>query len=167
MFVMTDLTRRRRFARLLQRTPAVIRALYPFYQLTRPRFTMGVVGVVFDAQYRVLLAEHVYHPLVPWSIPGGGVDGGEDPAVAVMREYLEELAMPVQVVRPLLIERTYFRHIDVAFLCTSDARPVVSSSEILDARWFEREGLPQITQFQFRALMCAYEAVGRRQRQTL
>lgn len=166
MSVMTDLTRRRKFAMLLKRRPGVIRALYPFYQLTRPRFTMGVVGVVFDAQVRVLLAEHVYHPLVPWSIPGGGVNGGEDPAVAVMREYLEELAMPVTVQQPLLVERTYFRHVDVAFLCTSNAQPVVSSGEILDARWFSRDSLPPVTQFQYRALMRAYDVVERDQRQS-
>jgi ADP-ribose pyrophosphatase YjhB (NUDIX family) len=125
---------------------------------------MGVVGVLFDAQGRVLLAEHVYHPLVPWSIPGGGVNTGEDPSLAVMREYLEELAMPVTVLEPLLIERTYFRHIDIAFLCQSNAQPVVSSTELLDAQWFARDALPPVTQFQSRALMRAYALMERESR---
>lgn len=156
---MTNLTRRRRFARLLQRRPGVIKALYPFYQLTRARFSMGVAGVLFDAHGRILLAEHVYHPMVPWGIPGGGVNGGEDPAIAIMREFFEELAMPIQVLEPLLVEKTYFRHVDVAFLCHSNAEPVVSTSELLDAKWFARDELPQLTQFQYRAVMRAYTLV--------
>jgi ADP-ribose pyrophosphatase YjhB (NUDIX family) len=161
---MTDLTRRRRFARLLQRRPGVIRALYPFYQLTRPRFSMGVVGVVFDAQHRILMAEHVYHPLLPWSVPGGGVNSNEDPSVAVMREFQEELAMPVQVLQLLIVEKTHFRHVDVAFLCQSNAQPIVSSAELLDAQWFARDALPPMTQFQYRAVMRAYALLDREPR---
>lgn len=120
---------------------------------------MGVVGVLFDDAQRVLLAEHVYHPKVPWSIPGGGVGRGEDPAVALMREYQEELAMSVTVVTPLTVERTYLGHVDIAFLCTSDAEPTVSSDEILAAQWFTRDALPPVTPFQSRALQRAYSIV--------
>jgi 8-oxo-dGTP diphosphatase len=164
MSFMTNDTRRRRFARLLQRRPGVIKALYPFYQLTRARFSMGVSGVVFDAQGRLLLAEHVYHPLVPWGIPGGSVDTGEDPAVALTREFHEELAMTVEVGAPLLVEQTHFRHVDVAFMCQSNTTPRVSSGEILDVQWFAREALPQLTNFQYRAVMRAYSLFDREPR---
>ena len=161
---MADYSRRRRFARMLQRQPGVIKALYPFYQMTRARFTMGVAGVVFDAQGRLLLAEHVYHPLIPWGIPGGSVNTGEDPAVALAREFFEELAMRVQVMEPLLVEQTHFRHVDVAFMCQSDTVPRVSSAELLDAQWFTRDGLPSLTNFQYRAVMRAYTLVDREPR---
>ena len=164
MASMTNYSRRRRFARLLQRQPGVIKALYPFYQMTRARFSMGVSGVVFDTQGRVLMAEHVYHPLVPWGIPGGSVDTGEDPAVALAREFYEELAMRVQVLEPLLVEQTHFRHVDVAFLCRSDTEPIVSSAELLDAQWFARDALPKMTNFQYRALMRAYTLFDREPR---
>lgn len=164
MTVMADYSRRRRFARLLQRQPGVIKVLYPFYQLTRARFSMGVAGVVFDADGRLLLAEHVYHPLIPWGIPGGSVDTGEDPAVALAREFYEELAMRVQVKEPLLVEQTYFRHVDVAFMCQSDSIPAVSSAEILDVQWFNRDALPQLTNFQYRAVMRAYALLDREPR---
>lgn len=161
---MTDYSRRRRFAQLLQRQPGVIKALYPFYQMTRARFTMGVAGVIFDAQGRLLLAEHVYHPLIPWGIPGGSVDTGEDPAVALAREFFEELAMRVQVMEPLLVEQTHFRHVDVAFMCQSDSVPHVSSAELLDAQWFTRDALPSLTNFQYRAVMRAYTLFDREPR---
>lgn len=161
---MADYSRRRRFAQLLQRQPGVIKALYPFYQMTRARFSMGVAGVVFDAESRLLLAEHVYHPLVPWGIPGGSVDRGEDPAAALAREFFEELAMRVEVTEPLLVEQTHFRHVDVAFMCRSDSVPRVSSAELLDAQWFAREALPSLTNFQYRAVMRAYALFNREPR---
>lgn len=161
---MNALHRRRRFAALLKRSPGLIRVLYPLYQVTRPRFSMGVIGIVFDTFGRVLLAEHVFHPIVPWGIPGGGVGSGEDPADAVKREYFEELGMTISVVQPVLIEKTYFRHIDVAFMCVSTDPPIVSTSELLDAQWFPRENLPPITKFQYRALMNAYDIAERQPR---
>ncbi|MBK8135413.1 MAG: NUDIX hydrolase [Chloroflexi bacterium] len=120
---------------------------------------MGVVGIILDPTDRVLLAEHVYHPLVPWGVPGGAVGRGEDPATALAREFQEELAMTVEILDPLLVERTYFGHVDIAYLCRTTSVPVVSSPELLSARWFSRVELPPVTKFQFRALTRAYTRV--------
>lgn len=156
MRAMTDLTYSRRIAGLLRRAPWLVRALYPLYQLTRPRVTMGVVGVLFDDLGRVLLAEHVYHPRLPWGLPGGAINRGEDPMAALQREMREELAIEVAVGVPLLVERTYFGHVDLAFMCHGHVEPVVSSSEILDFKWCRRNEIPPITNFQQRALNRAY-----------
>lgn len=153
---MTDQLRRHGLARFLKRFPWLVRVAYPFYQLTRPRFTVGVVGVLLDSDGRVLLAEHVYHPLVPWGVPGGAVNRGEDPAAALMREFREELDMQIEVLEPLLIERTYLGHIDIAYHCRSDCLPKVTSREILSASWFGIKELPPVTRFQFRALQRAF-----------
>lgn len=156
MMIMIDYSRRRRIARFLQDQPRVIKMLYPFYRMTLARFSMGVIGILIDKQGRLLLAEHVYHPQVPWGTPGGSVNSAEDPATALAREFFEELAMEVQVLAPLLAEQTYARHVDIAFLCQSDAIPHVSSSELLDAQWFTRDALPPLSDFQVRAVTCAY-----------
>lgn len=153
---MANTNTRHRLAAFLRRAPWLINLAYPVYQLTRARFTMGVVGVILNADNHVLLAEHVYHPRIPWGVPGGGVDGGEAPADAIMREYTEELDMRITVVRPLLVEQTYFRHVDVAFLCHSHDTPAIATKELLDAKWFSCENLPPLTAFQRRAVMCAY-----------
>jgi NADH pyrophosphatase NudC (nudix superfamily) len=84
--------------------------------------------------------------------------------VALAREFYEELAMRVQVTEPLLVEKTHFRHVDVAFMCQSDSIPAVSSAEILDAQWFNRDALPQLTNFQYRAVMRAYALLDREPR---
>lgn len=52
---------------------------------------MGVAALVEDAQGRVLLVRHSYNP--GWRLPGGGVDRGEAPAEAVLRELREEVGL--------------------------------------------------------------------------
>jgi 8-oxo-dGTP pyrophosphatase MutT (NUDIX family) len=51
----------------------------------------GVAGVVVDGQGRVLLVRHSYK--TGWALPGGGVDRGEPPEQAVLRELAEEVGL--------------------------------------------------------------------------
>ncbi|MES2473208.1 MAG: NUDIX domain-containing protein [Pseudomonadota bacterium] len=51
----------------------------------------GVAGAVFDAQGRVLLVRQRY--MSGWRLPGGGVDRGEAPQAAVLRELGEEVGL--------------------------------------------------------------------------
>jgi 8-oxo-dGTP pyrophosphatase MutT (NUDIX family) len=52
---------------------------------------MGVAGMVFDERGQVLLVRQSYSP--GWRLPGGGVDRGEPPKLAVMRELAEEVGL--------------------------------------------------------------------------
>jgi 8-oxo-dGTP diphosphatase len=60
---------------------------------------IGAYGVVRDDAGRVLLARGSDRSAFPgiWSLPGGGVEQGEDPAVAVVREVYEETGLTVRV----------------------------------------------------------------------
>lgn len=52
---------------------------------------MGVAGAVIDDQGRILLVRHRYNP--GWRLPGGGVNRGEPPQEAVLRELREEVGL--------------------------------------------------------------------------
>jgi 8-oxo-dGTP pyrophosphatase MutT (NUDIX family) len=52
---------------------------------------MGVAGMVFNERGQVLLVRQSYSP--GWRLPGGGVDRGEPPKLAVMRELAEEVGL--------------------------------------------------------------------------
>ncbi len=56
----------------------------------------GVCGAVFDADGKVLLVRHSYMP--GWQLPGGGVDRGEPPQAAIVRELDEEVGLTGGVV---------------------------------------------------------------------
>ena len=52
---------------------------------------LGVAALVVDEGGRVLLVRHSYNP--GWRLPGGGVERGEPPADAVLRELSEEVGL--------------------------------------------------------------------------
>ena len=59
----------------------------------------SVMGVVYDAQSRVLLVRQTADAL--WSTPGGVIEPDETPAAAVVREVFEETGLETNIVRLL------------------------------------------------------------------
>lgn len=154
---------RKKIQKLLT-SSALTRALLRLaVSLFAPRNLVGAVGVVFDQEGRILIAEHVYRSRFRWGLPGGWIERGEDPAAALQREMREELALEVKVGDVLLCkteatESRLFspRSIGVAFLCTTEGEPVVSSSEILQTRWAEPdEACREVMPFQREAIAVA------------
>ncbi len=155
---------RQQLAIALRRSPWVMKPLLRAYRWTRPKWTLGVVGIVFNDRREVLLVEHVLHPRHPWGLPGGWVDAHEAPAVAAARELREEVALHVEVGPLILIEKAIdSQHLDFAFLCY--AQPPYSitalSPELLDYRWHKIEALPNLDPFQHRSVLHAYEHISR------
>lgn len=62
-----------------------------------------VVCAVIAQEGRLLIAQRPAHKHLPlkWEFPGGKVEPGEDPAVAIVREIHEELGCEITVVREL------------------------------------------------------------------
>jgi ADP-ribose pyrophosphatase YjhB (NUDIX family) len=132
---------RRRVATLLQRVPWIGYPAQALYRLTRPWVTIGAVGAIFNQQGKMLIVEHVFHPLYPWGLPGGWMNRNEEPEQTVRREVLEETGLHVDIVKPLIFARTSFlpAHLDVAYLCSLpiDTHEIHLSSELLDYQWIE------------------------------
>lgn len=152
-------TLKQRVAALIQHYPWLIQSIYPLYRYWRPSYSAGVVGLVCNAQGEILLVEHVFHPQIPWGLPGGWTNRDEDPAHAVQRELQEELGLEVDVLHPLSIERTEPSHLDIAFLCQarSDIRQL--SYELLSYAWYAPDKLPRLHKFHYRSIQRYLETI--------
>ncbi len=122
------------------------RIMHAGFLLLRP-MTLGVRGVAFDAEGRVMLVKHSYTP--GWHFPGGGVEPGETCEFALARELAEEACLAVEA--PLELHGL-FHNINVSrrdhvavyvarrFQVTGERRP---DGEIVAARFFAPDALPE------------------------
>lgn len=154
-------TLNRRIAAFARRYPRLIALLQKLYQFTRPKYTLGVAGVLFNPQGEVLLVEHVLHPRHPWGLVGGWVDAGETPQQSLAREMQEEVGLVVTVGALVNIETLpAIGHIDFAYACTAQAHTVTAlSSELLSHKWYNLDSLPDLDPFQRAAIENARELV--------
>lgn len=140
--------------RLIERLlPAPVhRALLPIAYRVRHRWRRwrnvqirGCNVIVTDLSGNVLLLRHSYGPQ-DWLLPGGGIDSGEDPADAALRELREELGLELQNVMPigtLLGEISGSPHIMHLFTAVADKEPRPDKREVTEARFFPTHSLPQ------------------------
>lgn len=129
--------------------------LYLIFRIIQRKYTIGVVGVVFNTDGKVLLVEHVLHPKHPWGLPGGWLEAGEDPAETIARELQEELALIVDCGPILLTEMTNRNHLDIAFMCYANGEIGALSNELLAYQWILPQTLPRLRIFHQRAIQQA------------
>jgi 8-oxo-dGTP diphosphatase len=112
---------------------------------------IGVGGVVIQGN-RVLLIRRGREPLKgEWSIPGGMLELGERLKDGVKREVLEETGLKVRPLEVLTVfdriqkngERIQYHYVIVDFVCRPTGGLLKSGSDVLDARWVQREELPR------------------------
>jgi ADP-ribose pyrophosphatase YjhB (NUDIX family) len=107
------------------------------------RFTVTAGALIFDAQDRILLLEHVFRPDSGWGIPGGFLNKGEQPEAALRRELREEIGIEVADVS-MLFARALSKptQIEIYFRARAIGRPIPCSFEIRSAGWFAFADLP-------------------------
>ncbi len=123
----------------------VRRALAAVALASRP-LTLGVRAAIFDAQGRVCLVRHGYVP--GWSMPGGGVEPGEDALAAMIREVREETALAVHG-RPVLhgiFRATRRDHVLVYVVREFEVLGLrLPDREIVESGFFPPDALPVAT----------------------
>ncbi len=112
-----------------------------------PSWIAGAVALI-ERDGRWLMVDPVYRK--GWTLPGGLIDRGETPAVAIKRELVEELGFDVDVdgVEPWILLDSAMRRIDVVFRVSiaEDVDPssiTIRTLELGAVGWFSPDDLPE------------------------
>lgn len=104
----------------------------------------GAFGVIFDADRRVLLCHR--RDMDAWNLPGGGVEAGETPWDATVREVREEVGLETEIVR---LTGLYWKpetdELVFNFECRITGGSLGPSDESDAAAYFALADLPQNT----------------------
>ncbi len=109
--------------------------------------TLGVRGLILDAERRVLLVRHTY--VGGYYLPGGGVEPGETLEEALARELREEGNIIVDeppALHGVYLNRSASRRDHVALFVVRRFRqtaPYAPNREIAEARFFSLADLPE------------------------
>jgi 8-oxo-dGTP pyrophosphatase MutT (NUDIX family) len=128
--------------------PSIRWAFHLYWRWTRG-MTLGVRGLVVDADRRIFLITHTYVP--GWHLPGGGVEPGETLIEALARELMEE--GNIKILEPPVLHGMFFNsrvsqrdHVAL-FVVRSfrQARAPVPNWEIATHGFFSLDALPENT----------------------
>ncbi len=125
-------------------------------RLLIPRQRIGVSVVIFDEKQQVLLLRHVFHPHIPWGLPGGWLNRHEDPAVGALRELYEEIGLTADLGPVLQVTHDpHPPHLTIAYMAHLHPGEMILSPEILEAKWFPLGSLPPLFSFMTLAIETA------------
>lgn len=113
-------------------------------KIARAKFQAAVVAIIFDQQGRILLFKHTYRKF-EWGIPAGSLEHHEQPADAVVREFLEETGIQIQIERLLTaVSAREDDHITLVYLCKIVSGEFKASHEISEMKYFDPHRLPRM-----------------------
>lgn len=111
-------------------------------RIASPTFTAGAVCVL-EHEGEVLMLWQPHRP--GWSLPGGFMGKGEEPADAVRREVAEEVGLDIDPGDPVAVRvDPQAQGIDVIYRVRLDRRPSLElATEARKARWVAPEALEE------------------------
>jgi ADP-ribose pyrophosphatase YjhB (NUDIX family) len=107
----------------------------------------GATAVLEDGQGRVLLVRHSY--IGGWQLPGGGVNGGEPPEHAVIRELEEEIGLaestPPEFIALYSRKILWVANVIALYRLRNARVDFKPNLEVREARFFDPAALPDGT----------------------
>ncbi|MDI1242857.1 MAG: NUDIX hydrolase [bacterium] len=105
-------------------------------------FTVSAAAVVVNIERKVLVLHHVLRPNTGWGLPGGFVDAGEQPHIAIARELMEETGIEITDIKMLHL-KTLGRHVEILFAAKAIEEGKILSSEIDHLGWYAFDEIPE------------------------
>ncbi|QNP71497.1 NUDIX domain-containing protein [Streptomyces roseirectus] len=123
--------------------------------LAHAKFVVGVTGVVRNEEGEVLLLKHrLWSKRHPWGLPTGFAAKGEEFEQTVVREVKEETGLDVVPGRLVRLSSGYRFRAEVAYEARYAGGTLkIDPFEILEARWFRPDELPEALQESHRQLI--------------
>jgi len=111
--------------------------------LLNSKFTLGVSGVVFDDEGRVLLLRHTFRRRYPWGLLSGWVKAGEPLDAALRREALEEAGLSISIERLVAVRKDRLHlFLEAVYVCRAAADRFRPNNEISEIGWWWPDALP-------------------------
>jgi ADP-ribose pyrophosphatase YjhB (NUDIX family) len=109
------------------------------------KFMIGVTGIVVNGDGHVLLLRHrLWPPHRQWGLPTGYARASERFEDTIVREVREETGLNVEVGDLVHLRSGYRLRVEVAYAARFIGGALkVNPSEILEARWFPPDQLPE------------------------
>jgi 8-oxo-dGTP diphosphatase len=113
-------------------------------RLTHTHFTVTAGAIIFNEDGKILLLKHTFRAGSGWGLPGGFLEGGEQPLDALRRELREELSLEVEDVE-IFTARSFRKpkQVEVLFRARAGGSITPRTMEVERAEWFSLDALPE------------------------
>lgn len=124
--------------------------------LIHARFMVSVVGIVLDDRRNVLLLRHRFWREQAWGLPSGYIRRRERLEDALAREVAEETGYVIGDIRLLRVESGFPLWVEAWYRASLTGGTLrLDRREILDARFFAPDDVPDALPAVYRALIAA------------
>jgi ADP-ribose pyrophosphatase YjhB (NUDIX family) len=113
-------------------------------RIIRPKFQVFAAAVIFDKDNRIMLVKSTYQRFHPWGLPGGGLNYGEPPDAAVIREVWEETSLRVGIEDLIFVKTWIPDRVGIYYLCNIVDGEFQPSDEVSEYGYFSLDDLPDV-----------------------